>query len=443
MMDGTVRSYRAIRMSKLILVLFLVLAITILSESSTDEDPTIQSQKSQTFDCQCDDDICRDDMARIAYLITVHNYRTIEDATPLFQGIRSPFNLIFVHVDTKLDMEVYYNSSLYAEITNCPCGSTVVVVESVHSAKWSTWSMNDPTFWGMKQALKRQGDWDVFINLSGDSLPVYKQNVIGRLFATSLKGMNFITSSSCETGLLPTNAYYFPSWWHKRAHYTTDGNPVLDYVDDDGVARSIEMEVHFGSQWVALLPDFVDYIITSLDRPDSLPSQFRDYLVATGFLMTDETFLTTLLVYVSPFNETLPTVSDDDTLSTLPSLSALRYERMDEHVPTAFGVYPLNQRYEVPESSLADAPKPWGPYFLGIYDLRAIRESGALYIRKVSRFVEPNLYQFLPVEHVDEIPDIYWPDEVQVSVPVDWQAKLDRLKQEYEEEQEEDEAAAL
>lgn len=443
-------SFGLISMIRIIHAVALFLLLFPLLSSSEQNEDLIPSGHVSPSDCDCNAETLggNDDnigIARIAYLITVHNDRTIEDATPLFQAIRSPRNLIFVHVDAKLDMEAYYQSSLYTEVTTCPCGSTVVV-DSVHSAIWASWSMNYPMFWGMEQALLRRGQWDVFINLSGDSLPVYNQDVIGRLFAHELKGINFVTSSSCETGFLPTNVYHFPDWWHKRRHYTShpEGDVHLDFVNEKGEEESITMQIHFGSQWVVLLPEFCDFVIRSLARNDSLASRFRDYLIDAQRLMTDETFLATMVMHTAPFNETtLPPVLPDGSLATRPSMSALRYERMDEHAPTAFGMVPLRQHYDVPESSLADIPKPWGPYFLGVYDLRSIRQSGALYIRKVSQFVEPNLYQVLPVATIDEIPDFYWPSEVKVSVKIDWVKRIQDLKRQLREEeaQEEREAA--
>jgi len=99
----------------------------------------------------------------------------------------------------------------------------------------------------------------------------------------------------------------------------------------------------------------------------------------------------------------------------------IRYERMDEHMPTAFGECPTEQRYEVPESSLADTPKVWGPYFLGVYDLANIKESGALFVRKVSVHVDRNIVDMLPVENIDELPSISWPNELQISESPDFE----------------------
>lgn len=97
---------------------------------------------------------------------------------------------------------------------------------------------------------------------------------------------------------------------------------------------------------------------------------------------------------------------------------------MDEHVPTAFGAVVSEQRYEVPESSIADTPKVWGPYFLGAYDLANLRDSGALFVRKVSQFVDPNIVNLLPVRKANEIPYIQWPREVKISPKVDWDKRI-------------------
>jgi hypothetical protein len=314
-----------------LLLFFLLFALTEANDEEYDEFPPL-SKLPPPIECNCQ---CRSldpssQPARLAYLVTVHDYRTAEDAVNLFRAIRSPENIIMIHVDTKMDWSVYLNSTLYREVEACPCGSEVVV-ESVHSAEWSSWSMNDPTFWGMTLASTRfRGQWDVFLNLSGDTMPIYTTEVIASLFDPKegpLRGTNFVTSSSCETGLLPTNVYIFPEHWHKRAHYTNHppGDPVIGYVDDDGKEQEIRLVTHFGSQWMALQPDFVDYLVTSLQRPDSLPSRYKDELIRTKRLMTDETFIPTLLMHVHPFNETLPVVNENGTLKSFPSMSAIRY----------------------------------------------------------------------------------------------------------------------
>jgi hypothetical protein len=224
--------------------------------------------------------------ARIFYLVTIHNNRTLDDAVFLFRGIRDPRNTILIHIDLKFDFQLYQTSALRQEVEACPCGSHVEVA-SVHNATWSTWTMLSPTLWGMEKAVKDySGKWDVFINLSGDTLPVYKPDTIAHLFGGPLAGINFVTSSACETGLIPTAITAFPQSWHKRSHYSS--HPAsLDYTDEDGSKHfNVTLTTYFGSQWMSLQPDWCEYLVKQLERPDSLPSKFRDYLIATKKLMT-------------------------------------------------------------------------------------------------------------------------------------------------------------
>jgi len=370
---------------------------------------------------------------RIFYLVSIHNNRTLSDALYLFRAIRDPRNIIIVHIDAKFGLEPYYNSPLHKEIEACPCGSRVEV-DSVYDCKWGSWSMNLPTLWSMTKAVKEYaGKWDVFINVSGDTLPVYSVHRIAKLFGGPLRGINFVTSVACETGLVPTSIFEFPKHWHKRTHYSYQPATDLKYVDDDGVEHLDEkVDIFFGSQWVSLTPQYCEFLILQLARPDSLPSQFRDWLIDTNKLMADETFFTSMLMRFFP--ETIPKITNDSFLDTTNtnlsctnpevSMYAIRYERMDEHVPSSKGYFPTEQRYEVPATSGIEQPKAWGPYFLGTYDLNNIRLSGALYVRKVARLVDPNIYEILPVDIPQLIPTISWPSNIKISPVPDWEKRL-------------------
>eukprot|EP00934_Nitzschia_sp_Nitz4_P009176 Nitzschia sp. Nitz4//scaffold438_size7339//211//1869//NITZ4_009158-RA/size7339-processed-gene-0.0-mRNA-1//1//CDS//3329551856//9166//frame0 len=366
--------------------------------------------------------------ARIFYQVSIHNQRTLDDAVPLLRAIRDPRNIVLIHLDVKFGLENYEDSLLQQEIEGCPCGC-LIEVASVHNATWSSWSMNLPTFWGLEKAVNEHwGKWDVWINLSGDSLPVYTADRISKLFGGPLAGINFVTSIVCETGLTPTPIDFFPQQWHKRGHYSHQ--PArLDYTDDNGVRHTnVTLTVYFGSQWMSLQPDWCKFIVEQMSRPDSLPSQFRDYLIQTKKLMSDETFMTTMIMHYCP--ETTPKIHEDGRLMVdNVTMYSIRYERMDEHVPTSRGWYTTEQRYEVPEDTGIGQPKPWGPYYLGVYDLNNIRESGALYIRKVATSLDPNMYRILPVDHPSSIPPILWPLDVKVSpVPTDWNKKIREMK---------------
>jgi Core-2/I-Branching enzyme len=356
-----------------------------------EEDSSSSSSSSISYSCSCDDapihnlapPSCRNNVhyppgnysvtecgARIFYLVGIHNNRTLHDALYLFRAIRDARNTILIHFDTKFGLKEYDESPLRLEIEACPCGSHVEVA-SVYNCSWGSWSMNFPTLWSMEKAVREYGGrWDVYVNLSGDTLPVYTAGTIANLFAGPLRDINFITSSACETGLRPTPITAFPKKWHKRSHYSY--RPAnLQYVDDDGIVHNnVTVETYFGSQWMALTPQWCAFLVRQLDRPDSLASQLRDHLKHTKKLMTDETFIPTLLMLYFP--QTVPNVTKDYFLDApreeeglVHGMYAIRYERMDEHVPTSSGYYPKDQRYEVPKSSGVEIPRPWGPYFLG------------------------------------------------------------------------------
>lgn len=366
---------------------------------------------------------------KIAYLISLHNERTLLDAFHLFRAIRSPYSLIAIHIDTKLPYTVYQQSPLHDEINDCPCGS-IVHADSIYSAEWGQWSMNEPTIWGMNVFTQherfRDTGWEVFINLSADSLPVYKPQILSKMFSSDLKNINFVTSSICETGLLPTPITWFPLRWHKRTAYDEEQHrPLIHYINDNGRSQSITIQTHFGSQWMTLTKSFVTHITEQMSRPDSLVSRYAQFLQDGQFMVTDETFFSSLLMNLAPFNTTqVPKVNDEDgSLIQRPDMYAIRYERMDEHGPTASGFFPTEQRYEVPESAKeygVEDPKVWGPYFLGVYDLANIKRSGALFIRKVSVLVEPNLLNMLPVDDIRALPDIEWVD-LKISEFPDWE----------------------
>ena len=150
--------------------------------------------------------------------------------------------------------------------------------------------MNDPTLWAMdyltnhpklhhhpNQNIQQKDNqqqqtpgWDVFINLSGDTLPVITATRISQLFHPHhgpLGNTNFVTSASCVTGLLPTSIYTFPKHSMKRAHYFQRSIPkTLSYIDPTSGqwVKDVETPIHFGSQWMALTYEFVSYAVRSL-----------------------------------------------------------------------------------------------------------------------------------------------------------------------------------
>ena len=88
--------------------------------------------------------------ARIAYLITLHNQRTLKQSLTLLKSIIAPEFIVLIHIDTKFPKEEYENSALMHFINDreCNCCGADVEVASVHAATWGEWSMLEPTLWG-------------------------------------------------------------------------------------------------------------------------------------------------------------------------------------------------------------------------------------------------------------------------------------------------------
>lgn len=172
---------------------------------------------------------------------------------------------------------------------------------------------------------------------------------------------------------------------------------------------------------MTLTPSVVEFFAVSMKQPESLPMRFKDELLNRNLLMADEVFFPTIIIHHYDFKHTLPKLSENRSLIGKRDMFAIRYERMDEHVPDPDQQVVTDQRYEVPESleDVIDVPRPWGPYYLGTYDLAKIKDSGALFIRKVSKELDPNLLHLLPVNHKDEIPHIEWPNEINLSAKIE------------------------
>jgi hypothetical protein len=267
--------------------------------------------------------------------------------------------------------------------------------------------------------------WDYFINLSGDAFPVLSPDALRRRLAElthpdSGEPLNFVTSSGGVTGLRPTAWGEFDRNWHKRKAFPF---PIVEGTD---------ASAFFGSQWMVVSHAFVAYVIREVAVEGSFVQKLANWFehgtleIDTGREMRrvkphipDELFFPTVLMNSKPFNATsVPdyrilgggggdslAVGDGTQQQKQPRpMNAMHFIRMDEH-------YPWNnfaQRYEAPNEH-TPSRRAWGPYYLGTYDLKDIKDSGALFIRKISPLVDENIFRLLPVDDHADIPDISWP----------------------------------
>ena len=244
----------------------------------------------------------------------------------------------------------------------------------------------------------------------------------------------------------------------KRSHYFQRNIPkTLSYLDlvTGEWQEDVKTPIYFGSQWMALTHDFVEYVVRSMIHPNGLGNVLKETFLKTKVQMTDESFFATVLMNSPAFNDTLPKLNENGALERYPSMHSLRYERMDENIPNAWGKWTSSDSlYDIPKkfgtATDGEGPaKPWGPYFLGVYDLGSIRDSGALFVRKVSSAVDSNLVKMLPVRRSndgvegklewDELPDIRWPElGVKIRDPFVWRTEKIKKKDDKKGEEEEE-----
>ena len=99
-----------------LLLLALLLAPSLTTATATS---TIPLADSDTFQCPP----CPPPSAtRFAYLVSVHDDRTVQDAVPLLKSISAPNNIVLVHVDLKYPKEFYAGSELSRIVEDCECG---------------------------------------------------------------------------------------------------------------------------------------------------------------------------------------------------------------------------------------------------------------------------------------------------------------------------------
>lgn len=327
----------------------------------------------------------------------VHDENTLLLTSKLMAAIYDSENWYLVHVDSKYaSVRSDLLESMLALGPNVDWGQ-------VFDVRWARWSMIEPTLWAMVRLLPKP--WEVFINLSGDSWPVLQPISLRRWLAATAPH-NLVTSGpSCPTGLRPTARSEFGDGWHKKQAYP---QPMVEGTD---------LEAYYGSQWMVLRRDFVEFLVRQLELKDTMASKLRDWFVGgwvevegVGLVkphIPDETFFPSLLAY---HNFSLP-----DPVLVLRSglvVSAAFYIRMDEHYPWS------SSRQHYTSTDLDRKERPWGPYYLGVYDLADIRASGAIFIRKTSPQVDANIYDILPVNAHADVPPITWPSHARLAMSV-------------------------
>ena len=84
-------------------------------------------------------------------------------------------------------------------------------------------------------------------------------------------------------------------------------------------------EVYFGSQWMVLNPDLVEYFAVSMRDENSFGTALKWAYIEKNRVVTDETFFPTLVMNEERFKGTVPMVEKGEGIvESLPWLTSIR-----------------------------------------------------------------------------------------------------------------------
>ena len=190
---------------------------------------------------------------KLAYFIMVHHKPA--QFGWLLDAIDDPDDLILVHVDMKSRLGLKADRrGIMAEVRRLCAGRPNVRILPSRFTNWGGWSLSQMLLDTIAEALKADGGWDYFINLSGQCYPLKPMPVVKQTLAE--RG-DVLHVELLRIADLP--AYD----WHHAA------SPMLELplkafrragrqAEPNGFAVD-----HKGSQWVILPRVFCEWIATS------------------------------------------------------------------------------------------------------------------------------------------------------------------------------------
>ncbi|QXQ07597.1 beta-1,6-N-acetylglucosaminyltransferase [Sphingosinicellaceae bacterium] len=230
---------------------------------------------------------------KLAYFVMVHHkpaqFGWLLDAIdePAADRGSDPGDLIMVHVDMKSRLGLKADRrGVMAEVRRLCAGRPNVRILPSRFTNWGGWSLSQMLLDAIASALKADGEWEYFINLSGQCYPLHPLPALKQALAD---GSDSVHVELLRIADLPADD------WHHAA------SPMLE-LPLRAIRRSGRQAApegfavdHKGSQWVMLPRSFCEWIVTS-----PLVPPITKYL--RGRLLSDELIMQTLALN-SPFRD--------------------------------------------------------------------------------------------------------------------------------------------
>jgi hypothetical protein len=222
-------------------------------------------------------------LVRIAYFIMIHHKPEV--FKKMFQKIYTKDQVYLIHIDRKAKPKVTEEIQLY--LINFP---NVYILEGINIVSGG-FSMIQAEMNGMEFLLSVSQEWDYFINLSGEDLPLKSQNII-RQFLTANNGRNYL--------FYYDQKFYRPDTLQRiQNHFTELSHKISSYIYKREFMENVIP--YIGGKWFILTRDACSFLINN-----KMVMDFEDYYLHT--FLPAESFFQTVLMNTS-FNEII--VNDD------------------------------------------------------------------------------------------------------------------------------------
>ncbi|WPC22384.1 beta-1,6-N-acetylglucosaminyltransferase [Pediococcus inopinatus] len=227
-------------------------------------------------------------MERQAFLVILHKYS--ESLQSLFNRLVEAHGDIYVHIDKKCkDSRV---RKLLLDLPN------VVIIPESYNVSWGGINMVKVMLSLLKEAFSAKHDYSHFVFLSGSDLPVASGVEIQKYFSKKsgieLMRSYSITKSGCEHCNSKIEKIYFFDNISKNEIFSKIMRAFAselmvkkrqkNYLYYEGKKQ----DICYGSQWFAITPDCVNYILNQVDL-----NIYLDYFKHT--FAPDEMFFQTII----------------------------------------------------------------------------------------------------------------------------------------------------
>lgn len=210
----------------------------------------------------------------IAYLVLVH--RLPNQFKRMFTAIYDSENIYLIYIDKKASAEISKDIKSFLK----PYSNVYIIIGE--NVTWGGYSMVQAELDGMNFLLRKNQNWNYFINLSGQDYPLKSQKII-RQFLTKNNGKSYLKIND-QKKIRPETMNRLEN------HFEEIGDKISIVSTNRQYLKNVIP--YIGGQWMILTRNCCEFICNSNEV-----KKFEDYYINT--LIPDESFFQTVLMNTS------------------------------------------------------------------------------------------------------------------------------------------------